>query len=43
MMSNDEMLPKVKLVQIRGGGGGGGGGRVIFLMIFKSSKRYEIC
>ena len=27
MMSNDEMLPKVKLVQIRGGGGGGGGGR----------------
>ena len=26
MMSNDEMLPKVKLVQIRGGGGGGEGG-----------------
>ena len=26
MMSNDEMLPKVKLVQIRGGGGGGGEG-----------------
>ena len=25
MMSNDEMLPKVKLVQIRGGGGGEGG------------------
>ena len=26
MMSNDEMLPKVKLVQIRGGGEGGRGG-----------------
>ena len=38
MMSNDEMLPKVKLVQIRGGGGGeGGGGDEVYQSINQST------
>ena len=30
-MSNDQMLPKIKLVLIGGGGGGGGGGDEVCL------------